>query len=125
MTKNDLIKKLQSIKGNPQIVIWNGHVDDYMPIGDISEDVLVKYSREFFEYEINYSYMHNKSALTPEDIEKYINNARKHDTWEFPNPFLEKERYANWYGKNIKKVLMITPKLRNKSSWSRGGKLSY
>ncbi|AXC39087.1 UNVERIFIED_ORG: hypothetical protein [Escherichia phage CMSTMSU] len=30
--KNDLIKMLQEIDGNPEIVIWNGYVDDYMNI---------------------------------------------------------------------------------------------
>ena len=32
MKKNELIAKLQAIKGNPDIVLWNGTVGDYQYI---------------------------------------------------------------------------------------------
>ena len=32
MRKNDLIKLLQAIEGNPDIVLWNGIVGDYQNI---------------------------------------------------------------------------------------------
>lgn len=42
MRKNDLIKQLQELKGNPEVVLWNGHVGDYMHIGNLVESDLVK-----------------------------------------------------------------------------------
>jgi len=32
MKKNQLIEQLQKIKGNPEIKMWNGYVDDWMNI---------------------------------------------------------------------------------------------
>lgn len=48
MRKNDLIKKLQSIKGNPEVMIWNGIVQDYLPIKDIVQQELVKESKDYY-----------------------------------------------------------------------------
>ena len=42
MKKNELIAKLQAIKGNPEIVLWNGTVGDYQHIGSLVEGDLVK-----------------------------------------------------------------------------------
>lgn len=33
MRKNDLIKILESLKGSPEIVVWNGFVEDVQQIG--------------------------------------------------------------------------------------------
>jgi hypothetical protein len=30
MKKNDLIKSLTEIEGNPEIIIWNAQLNDYM-----------------------------------------------------------------------------------------------
>jgi len=37
MRKNKLIELLQSIKGNPEIVIWDGRIGDYL--SDYSESL--------------------------------------------------------------------------------------
>ena len=42
MKKNELIAKLQAIKGNPDIVLWNGTVGDCQHIGNLVEGDLVK-----------------------------------------------------------------------------------
>ena len=42
MRKNQLIKLLQEIKGNPEVMVWNGFVDDYMPIGGVDTNTLYK-----------------------------------------------------------------------------------
>lgn len=42
MRKNDLIKKLQEIEGNPEVVLWNGMVGDYVHIGELVNSFLVK-----------------------------------------------------------------------------------
>lgn len=48
MRKNDLIKKLQGIKGNPEVMLWNGIVQDYMPIKGLVQQELVKESKEHY-----------------------------------------------------------------------------
>lgn len=48
MKKNDLIKKLQGIKGNPEVMLWNGIVRDYMPIKGLVQQELVKESKEHY-----------------------------------------------------------------------------
>jgi hypothetical protein len=45
--KNQLIDPLQSIKGNPEVMVWNGLVDDYMPLGGVDTNTLYKQSIEF------------------------------------------------------------------------------
>lgn len=42
MRKNDLIAKLQNIKGNPEVVLWNGFVGDYQHLAEPTEGDLVK-----------------------------------------------------------------------------------
>ena len=44
MRKNQLIEMLQNIKGNPEIHMWNGFVEDYQPINkELVEVDLHKY----------------------------------------------------------------------------------
>ena len=49
MRKNDLIKLLQTIEGNPEIVLWNGFVGDYQNISPkLVEGDLVKKTLEYY-----------------------------------------------------------------------------
>ena len=43
MRKADLIAKLEAIEGNPEVLIWNGLVDDWMKIGEVSKEPLFSY----------------------------------------------------------------------------------
>lgn len=48
MRKNDLIKMLESIKGNPEIMLWSHLVGDVIPISSKMEEVdLYKDSLEY------------------------------------------------------------------------------
>ena len=54
MRKNQLIEILKSIKGNPEIMIWNGLVEDVQPIGkEIVECKLFKLSFEGYKERVN------------------------------------------------------------------------
>ena len=45
MKKNDLIKLLNTIEGNPDVVLWNGFVGDYQDISkELVKDDLLKIS---------------------------------------------------------------------------------
>lgn len=46
MKKNDLIKMLQNIEGNPDIIFYNGFVDDWQHIDEPEEVELCRYSLE-------------------------------------------------------------------------------
>lgn len=48
MRKNDLIKQLQEIKGNPEVALRNGFVSDYMHIDKPFESDLVKMTKEYW-----------------------------------------------------------------------------
>jgi hypothetical protein len=50
MRKNDLIKLLQEIDGNPEVSLWNGFVGDWMPISKEIEVIeLVKNEKNLLE----------------------------------------------------------------------------
>ena len=51
MKKNQLIEQLQKIKGNPEIKMWNGYVDDWMDI-KLCEQEFVKESEDFLKESI-------------------------------------------------------------------------
>jgi len=53
MRKNDLIKILENVKGNPEIMLWNGHIHDVMPISkELDTCYLSKYP-----YDKKFKYM--------------------------------------------------------------------
>ena len=125
MTKNELIEKLQSIKGNPQITVWNGMVGDYHHIGNVDELFLYKEDVNFRLEGIAYQRQRdNRPAMTEEDIAEFKKDHKKQG-YEFPNQFLEEDQYKVWYGKNKKRIICIEPKPRGKSTWDRMGDINY
>ena len=48
MKKNKLIELLLSIEGNPDVVIWNGYVGDWMDIKALEKSELVKMTRDYY-----------------------------------------------------------------------------
>lgn len=126
MKKNDLIKKLQAIKGNPDIVIWDGLVCDFMHIGEIQHTELFKQCFEHVKMICSYRYGENGHVLKdvpPTDEE--IKEMMKSRTWEFPNPYADAKTRKEWYGKNKKTIFMLVPKLRGKTYQDRLGNISY
>jgi hypothetical protein len=130
MTKNKLIKKLQQIKGNPEIKLWNGFVDDWMNF-DLVENILVKESEEFVRFRIEMDWkQQNKTWEIPPDVrdmlEAKIQERLKTDEWEMPNEFVQtKEDFDKWYGKNVKRTVFINAKTRGKKCWDRLGDIRY
>lgn len=54
MLKNQLIEILKNIKGNPEIMIWNGIVEDVQPIAkEVVECKLYKMSFEGYKERVN------------------------------------------------------------------------
>ena len=127
MRKNDLIKLLHTIEGNPEIVLWNGFVGDYQNISTkLVEGELVKKTLKcYLEHnrmvrclkENNWQYQ-----LTEEEV-SYLTNVYKTFNYE-QNDFVTKEdikekRYMK------KRVIYIQPKLKNKKCYDRLGTIEY
>lgn len=114
MTKNELIKLLSELPGNPEVVLWNGFVEDYQHIDkEIIESKLVKHSKEFFQ------------RFKPNFSKKELSAAVLNQEWEFPNEYLKPEEYTEWYGKYQKRVFILNGKPRNKATWDRLGGMEY
>jgi hypothetical protein len=130
MKKNQLIEQLQKIKGNPEIKMWNGYVDDWMNI-QLCEQEFVKESEDFIRWSIEMAWKErNQKWEIPEEaqiqIEEVIKERLKDRQWELPNQYLQtKEDEERWYSKNKKKFVLINGKTRGKSIEDRLGKVSY
>lgn len=130
MKKNQLIEQLQKIKGNPEIKMWNGYVEDWMNI-QLCEQEFVKESEDFIRWSIEMAWKErNQKWEIPEEaqiqIEEVIKERLKDRQWELPNQYLQtKEDEERWYGKNKKKFVLINGKTRGKSIEDRLGKVSY
>jgi hypothetical protein len=128
--KNQLIEQLQKIKGNPEIKMWNGYVDDWMNI-QLCEQEFVKESEDFIRWSIEMAWkQRNQKWEIPEEaqiqIEEVIKERLKDRQWELPNQYLQtKEDEERWYGKNKKKFVLINGKTRGKSIEDRLGKVHY
>ncbi|EHX8550646.1 hypothetical protein K3335_003640 [Salmonella enterica] len=122
MRKNALIKMLQEIEGNPEIVIWNGYVDDYMNIGkEMFSITLVKETEDFLFNALKHEWcqMNNTFDVPPEQLVKIaarakeLHKKREHD---FANPYVTEEEFERWYGKKKLTKYVLAPKLRGKTS---------
>jgi hypothetical protein len=128
MRKNDLIKLLQETKGNPEIVLWNGLVGDYMQIdnklveGELSkmtfEGLLHYYSLERKRDENDWNY-----ELTEEEKQGLLKNYKDNYKWEI-NQFVTKKDIKRKTHKS-KRVLYINAKISGKSHNDRLGSIYY
>jgi hypothetical protein len=127
MRKNDLIKQLQAIKGNPEVVLWNGFVGDYMHIDNLVPSDLVKITKEYWIRSVlNEECIDRKdwNYQLPEQEVKELE--RRHKTeiqWEL-NEYVSEEDIANKRYKK-KSVVFIQPKKRGVSTFDRVGTIEY
>ncbi len=129
MKKNKLIELLQNIKGNPDIKMWNGLVEDWMDISIVKGE-LVKRCEEHIRWSIEAEWkQNNKSLEIPADVQQHLDEIIKQkvreEDWGFPNSYLDEEGKKRWYGKHKKKVVLIDAEPRNKTYADRLGKIRY
>lgn len=123
MKKKELLKLLESIPGNPEIVIWNGFVDDYQHIDkEFVEIQLVKKSREFLKNAINAQRIEQGA---PELTEEELTARCAKEQWNLPNQFVEPENFKAWYAPRKKKLVVFQLKSRNKTVYDRTGSMKY
>ena len=131
MRKNQLIKLLQGIKGNPEVMVWNGLVDDYMPLGSVDTNTLYKQSVDFIYKSLVYNYQERNNSFDKPPVEiqeKFREKATalfKKETYELPNMYLDQDQFSDWYGNNKKAIISLNPKPTGKVSEGRSCNITY
>ena len=131
MRRNQLIELLQEIKGNPEVMVWNGLVDDYMSLGSVDTNTLYKQSADFIYKNLVYNFQgrNNSFDKPPVEIqEKFREKATalfKKETYELPNMFLDQDQFSDWYGNNKKAIISLNPKPTGKVSEGRSCNITY
>lgn len=129
MKKNKLIEMLSKIEGNPDILLWNGYVKDWMDIEPvIAVDTLTKMTFKTYCDIHRIERIHQQGFpddyTIPENQIQYLKETyKKRFEWEI-NPFITADDIKNKrYSK--KQVFYMQPKLRGKSDSQRGNKMEY
>ena len=131
MRKNQLIELLQEIKGNPEVMVWNGLVDDYMPLGSVDTNTLYKQSIDFIYKKLVYDYQERNNSFDKPPVEiqeKFREKATalfKKETYELPNMYLDQDQFSDWYGNNKKAIISLNPKPTGKVSEGRSCNITY
>lgn len=128
MRKNQLIAILQEIKGNPEILLWNGYVGDYQHIDPKTvESTLVKETLAgYLEYCKLRIFQNSREyrELTPEEKQEAAEKYAKISKWE-QNSYVDAEDIKAKRYKQ-KRVVYLRPKLRGESTYFRGvGDIEY
>ena len=127
MKKDDLIRLLNGVKGNPDIVLWNGMVGDYMHVKGLEEGDLVKQSFAHYYNMCELELCRDAGSFdyksTPEESSQIKVDYRQYVNWE-TNPYVTLEdiktkRYIK------KRVVYIEAKLRGVKTFDRTGSLEY
>jgi len=121
MRKNDLITYLQSIKGNPEVLLWNGFVGDWHSIKPCITK-LTKLDKKYFLESCRLERCIDKKdwnyQLTAEELKQYelsyARQAYEHNEFVYQED-LEQKRYKQ------KQVIMLQGKPRGVKTWDRLG----
>lgn len=115
MRKNKLIELLQEIEGNPEVLVWNGHVGDWMALETkLHKKTLTRMSKKRRLYYVNLEQqVRGKEPLTLEDLKG------DDEEWSIDDTF------DTVYHDQTKKVIMLNPKTRGVKSFDRIGDISY
>lgn len=129
MRKKDLIKHLQALKGNPEILLWNGIVEDWMHVSPkLSESNLVRKTFEYLAECVRVERcieQRNWDYQIPEEELKELQKKYTADTgnWSTNEYVKKKDIQEKRYKK--KRVVFIEPKLRNELHTDRQGSIRY
>lgn len=127
MRKEQLIQLLQDLPGNPEVVLWNGYVGDFMNISGVVESDLVKINKRHFlemcRLEKCRDHKDWNEQLTTAETEHSLECYKRNYEWEV-NEFItaddiKEKRY------NRKRVVYINAATRGKTMHDRLGPVSY
>jgi hypothetical protein len=124
MKKNDLIDLLNRIKGNPDILLWNGYAGDYQTFYRTPKKIeLVKHCKGHLMTRLEVAV--HRGEILADEIPQELARISRAETWELPNVFLDEVQYKEWYGDRRKTVYVFEAKPRGKRSYHRAGNLDY
>lgn len=124
MRKNQLIEILKNIKGNPEIMIWNGIVEDVQPIAkEVVECKLYKLSFEGYKERVNLQrvYRENLPELLDDEL-KALYKRHKIGQYEAFNYYPPDDNDKAY---NKKTVFVLEPKVTGKTHFDRLGAITY
>ncbi len=138
MRKNDLIKLLQKVEGNPEVVVWNGYVREHQHVSTkITQDFL---TRESFDTYLHQVLLNRRLRIDPgyefsvEERERMRGVWQKNNSWELASEDYEQtsEFDAEYkllhtdYKRIRRPVVVLHPKLQGKQMYVRGcGMVQY
>jgi len=126
MTKNKLIALLQNIKGNPEIVLWNGMVGDWMGIDKLTPGELTKQTEEYWIKSVEFEHKRDmndwNAKLSEQEVAQLKKQYKGHD-WNTPDYVTQEDIDQKRY--KTKRVVYIEPKKRNVDTFDRFGSISY
>lgn len=131
MKKDKLIDLLNSLEGNPDILLWNGMVGDWMDIDkELIESDLVKETFEHYKESCRLEDIRDNPdlgwdyQLSEEKIIKLRKYYKKNVAVWASNEFITEEYIRDkLYTK--KTVFFINPKTRNETYFDRQGFINY
>lgn len=128
---------LESIKGNPEIMLWSSLVGDVVPISSKMEEVelykdSLEYKQKVYENEYILSLKNGELTDLPDETEFHeklkslrqeAEAAYKKEKYEYRLYMNEKLIKSGTLKK--KKVVVMQPRIVGKSSWDRFGEIKY
>ena len=128
---------LESIKGNPEIMLWSSLVGDVVPISSKMEEVelykdSLEYKQKVYENEYILSLKNGELTDLPDETEFHeklkslrqeAEAAYKKEKYEYRLYMNEKLIKSGMLKK--KKVVVMQPRIVGKSSWDRFGEIKY
>lgn len=122
MKKNELIKLLQSINGNPEVKFWNGFVEDVQDIsGELSVDYVTKHTRKDYIDLIQFEGQRTRrdfSYTIPDNELELIH--KEYDKMKY-----EYNQYHDLDKMKKKRILILSPKSSGKTTHDRLGTIEY
>jgi hypothetical protein len=126
MKKSKLIELLNALPGDPDVLLWNGMVGDWMDIGKLVQSDLVKMTLESYlkacRYEACQDAGNWEVQLSEEEISELTKRHRAFQ-YESNNYVTEEDIKQKRY--MSKKVVFIDAKPRGVSTFDRLGTIEY
>lgn len=127
MKKNDLIELLNNIRGNPDIMLWNGLVEDFMDIGELSETYLVKQTFDHYVAIVELEEKCTRNDLdfhySEEAVKDLRSSYRKYVRWESNSYVTEEDVSSKRYNKKL--IIAIDAKRKGCTYVDRLGSIDY
>ena len=124
MRKNELISALQKIKGNPEIMVWNGFVEDFQAISkQLVESKVYKLSFGGYKERVNLErFIRDNLPPLSDDELKVLYKHHKIGQYEAYN-YYPPDDNDKAYDK--KTIYIIEPKATGKTHFDRLGSIEY